>query len=258
MAVVGFNRETLVYFGTSLGFSRAFPSVCHFLSCAILLPSTTWILANLQYLFSIKIMSNYICILNFLPWNFLCRMHKHCRKTISHACRALFEDPERPIATIPDHNTATIVEEFVPPMPFKEGDKQPLFSNWAMHEIRFKQFSTFAKMFLTTLEATFQVRKNMANCPLYIVPPHSPGFCWCFMMERIVNIWAQHAGIRMLHVNVDDGTITEKRQMSEVEQSYRWQQYFLEENIYHLSQTFRARLDKDALEIYDGFNATRT
>jgi hypothetical protein len=27
--------------------------------------------------------------------------------------------------------------------------------------------------------------------------------CYCYLLERLINIWAYHSGRRMLHVNVD-------------------------------------------------------
>lgn len=155
---------------------------------------------------------------------------------------------------ISNHRQSSILDDFVPPMPQRVGEHNVYYSYFALHTSKFRQYTTFARMFLVALESTFRVRDDFDNCPLNFerAAPYTSSLCWCFVMERLVDIWARQSRIRRLKVDFVSGAITEVPEFEEA-QGQRWKRYFSERNIDELSAVFKERLDKAALEVYDGF-----
>lgn len=149
----------------------------------------------------------------------------------------------------------------LPPLPEIERGYSDC-SYWILHRKHFKKFMTFARMFFVTLERFWNLHDDVNNCPLDLGESHlskmtdfgytnssssSSSSCWCYIMERLLNIWVYHTGIKMIWVNSNTGQMEEQHPVSE---RVMWSRWFSDSNSKTVFTTFIRRATNSSLDLY--------
>eukprot|EP00271_Cylindrocystis_brebissonii_P001949 TRINITY_DN122_c0_g1_i2.p1 TRINITY_DN122_c0_g1~~TRINITY_DN122_c0_g1_i2.p1 ORF type:complete len:520 (+),score=45.13 TRINITY_DN122_c0_g1_i2:341-1900(+) len=142
--------------------------------------------------------------------------------------------------------------ESLPPLPTSEL-RWAYCSYFAMHTDYFRQYVRFARLFFVTLESIWGVHNSLDQCPLGFEMQANEGYnsrlCWCFIMERAVNVWAYHSGMRMMLVDRESGNFTEMFPVHNREDM--WMHWFNVTNLERLERDFAARLTPESLALFD-------
>eukprot|EP00271_Cylindrocystis_brebissonii_P001955 TRINITY_DN122_c0_g1_i9.p1 TRINITY_DN122_c0_g1~~TRINITY_DN122_c0_g1_i9.p1 ORF type:complete len:572 (+),score=68.04 TRINITY_DN122_c0_g1_i9:148-1863(+) len=142
--------------------------------------------------------------------------------------------------------------ESLPPLPTSKL-RWAYCSYFAMHTDFFRQYVRFARMFFVTLESIWGVHNSLDQCPLGFEMQANEGYnsrlCWCFIMERAVNVWAYHSGMRMMLVDRESGNFTEMFPVHNREDM--WMHWFNVTNLERLERDFAARLTPESLALFD-------
>ena len=142
-----------------------------------------------------------------------------------------------------------MIPEYIPVVPGGENERYAVMSYWAMHTTQFRRYVAFARMFAAGLEGVFDLHGDINRCPLTFVdqPRYQARLCWCFIMERVVNMWAKHAGIRMLLVDTVSGDIKE---VPPLPRKHRWSLWFGSKHLEETERRFEDRLSPETLKFY--------
>lgn len=120
---------------------------------------------------------------------------------------------------------------WLPPMP-EDGDSWAYMSYWIMPREQFLAYVSYARMFLVVLDSLlYSVHHDQGYCPLGVgcgyCPKGTPAnylwsHCWCFLLERLVNIWAYHTGLRMVYVDPATGAMAEYHPVDRRSMKHEW------------------------------------
>lgn len=121
-----------------------------------------------------------------------------------------------------------------------------LCSYFIMSAPNLVEYARFGTAFFVTMESLYNIHDNSTFCPIWTWH-WGNDLCWCFIMERLVNIWWYHAGKPILFLDrltgrVEEFAPVEERQISP---------YFFPENLEITLREFRDRLTGRSLELYD-------
>lgn len=98
---------------------------------------------------------------------------------------------------------------YVPEIPVN-WDMWSYKSEFIMHRKSFHSYMSFVRMVLVALECHWDTFKSDTACPIYVEDKYyKPGRCWGFLLERLVNFWVYHSGMRIYKVDPVNGTFTE-------------------------------------------------
>eukprot|EP01018_Ginkgo_biloba_P037807 Gb_27708 [translate_table: standard] len=133
-------------------------------------------------------------------------------------CRVVFSDAFKRMYNLPESWTA------IPPMPF-DGDSWSVLHSWAMPTSSFLEFVMFARMFVDSLDAQhYQEHHDNGTCPLSISKLENR-YCYCRVLELLVNVWAYHSARRMVYVNPETGLMQEQHKMDN-RRGHMWVKWF--------------------------------
>eukprot|EP00271_Cylindrocystis_brebissonii_P007023 TRINITY_DN2009_c0_g1_i2.p1 TRINITY_DN2009_c0_g1~~TRINITY_DN2009_c0_g1_i2.p1 ORF type:complete len:491 (-),score=32.58 TRINITY_DN2009_c0_g1_i2:204-1676(-) len=177
------------------------------------------------------------------------KWHVTCSRLLAHVFSIIFGDGPIPRewnqhvfdGESPDLSTT------LPPMPTIGGQRWVLMSYWGLHREAYVEYMALARMFLVTLESVWQLHDDVQRCPLTLVD-YPPRLCWCFMLERLVNIWAYHAGLRMVYIEPSQGVGVEQHPIGERDSV--WLHWFSRQNVRRVERSFAERLPPESLELY--------
>lgn len=180
---------------------------------------------------------------------FWCRFHGNCSKVYSVIFHALFADIGAPIQRAQNISDLKILPEYIPVVPGGKNERYAVMSYWAMHTTQFRQYVAFARMFAAALEGVFDLHSDVNRCPLTFAdqPRYQGRLCWCFILERVVNMWAKHAGIRMLLVDMVSG---EMKEVPPLPRKQRWSLWFGSKHLEETERRFEERLSPETLKFY--------
>ena len=161
----------------------------------------------------------------------------------------LFLNLSEPLFPVADLKSVKPLPSSLPPMP--GGTRQSMTSvssYWAMHVDLYREYVHFARLFFVALESVWDVHGDTDRCPLTFEEQdaqYSKHLCWCFIMERIVNIWVKHRDVRMLFVNNAGGGIAEMDHLEEP-----WRFWLGASKMQKVMETWEERLDEASKELY--------
>eukprot|EP00271_Cylindrocystis_brebissonii_P012297 TRINITY_DN305_c0_g1_i2.p1 TRINITY_DN305_c0_g1~~TRINITY_DN305_c0_g1_i2.p1 ORF type:complete len:1091 (+),score=394.62 TRINITY_DN305_c0_g1_i2:706-3978(+) len=136
---------------------------------------------------------------------------------------------------------------FLPPMPGIDRGFATSTS-WVMHEDYYHAFIKFMRMFFVTMESLWDLHDKPDECPLSMEKAGEPKTsCWTFIMERVVNIWAYHSGLKFRFIDPATGAVYEQYPL---DQRDRWPHEFSEPILTSLAQSFPFRLSTQSSQLY--------
>lgn len=119
----------------------------------------------------------------------------------------------------------------LPAMP-EDGKSWAHMSYWIMPRRQFLAYVAYARMFFVVLDALwYDQHHDKGFCPLDVgcgyCPKGTPAnylwsHCWCFLLERLVNIWAYHTGLRMVYVDPASGQMAEYHALGRRDRKAEW------------------------------------
>ena len=182
-------------------------------------------------------------------WTVLfCRLYGACSKVISIAIDRLLYNTSRPMEPVKEPSELEERARSLPPMPGGTRQLVSVLSSWAMHVDQFKDYTDFARMFLVALESMSDVHGNASRCPLSFRGQrhgHGQRLCWSVIMERIVNVFARHRGLKLLHINPENGRILEMDGIKEP-----WKFWLGKKKLRNVTDSFEGRLNTVSLSLY--------
>lgn len=187
------------------------------------------------------------------PLYTLCaRFHSNnCLAVYSQTFKMLFSSDSRLVFGERNISQATelkVFEEFLPPLP-EVHPGWSYYSYFAMSWTNLVEYNRFSKAFFVTMEYLFNVHNDENHCP--IDPQTYPKkLCWCFIMERLINIWLYHSGKPTFLVNRLTGELKELPKV----QDRNMTSWFSKENVTLMLRNFRKRLSGESLSLYQQLN----
>eukprot|EP00271_Cylindrocystis_brebissonii_P014248 TRINITY_DN35547_c0_g1_i1.p1 TRINITY_DN35547_c0_g1~~TRINITY_DN35547_c0_g1_i1.p1 ORF type:complete len:479 (+),score=9.98 TRINITY_DN35547_c0_g1_i1:269-1705(+) len=136
---------------------------------------------------------------------------------------------------------------FLPPMP-GTACQWSSFSSFAMHRDALGAYVKFARMVFTTLEALWGLHDDFNRCPLgFKLGIGKKHHCWSLILDRVLNIWVYHSGMRVAILDdASDGIV----ELHPVEDRRMWMHWFGSENIEVVYQSFPGRCTADSLTLF--------
>ncbi|KAF8697840.1 hypothetical protein HU200_035330 [Digitaria exilis] len=131
-------------------------------------------------------------------------------------CRSLFEEAFRTMYGLPENVTA------LPPMP-SDGDHWSTLHSWLMPTPSFLKFVMFSRMFVDSLHSLSLNHTEPASCLLGASEPEKR-YCYCRILEVLVNVWAYHSGRKMVYLDPVTGDTREQHPLDE--RNEMWVKFF--------------------------------
>eukprot|EP00271_Cylindrocystis_brebissonii_P021469 TRINITY_DN765_c0_g1_i2.p1 TRINITY_DN765_c0_g1~~TRINITY_DN765_c0_g1_i2.p1 ORF type:complete len:441 (+),score=40.04 TRINITY_DN765_c0_g1_i2:157-1479(+) len=188
---------------------------------------------------------------------------EHCSPTYALIFETIFTTVHS-TEVFPKPGTAALAEEaraakadrkHLPPMPWSPMGWADC-SYFALHISTFPSLVRLARMFFVVLEAIYDLHGDTKGCPLkFNVPQYDDTLCWCFFMERLVNVWAYHSGRRMIFVEHETGVLTELHPVSERQM---WSHWFEDSHLEQVYSAFPRRLAKPSLTLFEALGGQCT
>ncbi|XP_075499447.1 LOW QUALITY PROTEIN: uncharacterized protein LOC142537843 [Primulina tabacum] len=149
-------------------------------------------------------------------------------------CRTTFENAFRRMYGLPSNIDA------LPPMPEGGGHWSALHS-WVMPTSSFVEFIMFSRMFVDSLHGLHMNSSKTNDCLLGFSTPEKK-YCYCRLLELLVNVWAYHSARKMVYIDPHSGLLQEQHLIQQRKGSM-WVKYF---NI-----TLLKSMDEDLAEAAD-------
>eukprot|EP00270_Netrium_digitus_P022356 TRINITY_DN999_c0_g1_i1.p1 TRINITY_DN999_c0_g1~~TRINITY_DN999_c0_g1_i1.p1 ORF type:complete len:477 (+),score=108.10 TRINITY_DN999_c0_g1_i1:122-1432(+) len=108
----------------------------------------------------------------------------------------------------------------LPPIPASQMEGWAYNSYWTMSTNNFKKYVEFARKFLVAVDAIYFPNHHDQKKCILMDDQVAATHCWCPLLERLVNVWAYHMGMKMVHV---DGVSGEMTEWHPVEERVMWQ-----------------------------------
>lgn len=136
-------------------------------------------------------------------------------------------------------------EADLPPMPRGNstyGASWAYMSYFIMPRATFLAYINFVRMLFVAMDAAFyEAHHDRGECPLGD-RSYERRHCWCYLLERFVNIWTYHRGMRMVYVDHVNGTMEDVHPLAQRQRKAVWfdprAQAALERNFTAVAATF--------------------
>nr|XP_043613624.1 uncharacterized protein LOC122585562 [Erigeron canadensis] len=149
-------------------------------------------------------------------------------------CRTAFQDAFRRMYALPPY------VEALPPMPEDGGHWSSLHS-WVMATPSFLEFMMFSRMFADSLDSLHMNGSTATECLLGSSVSEKQ-YCYCRLLELLVNVWAYHSARTMVYIDPNSGSLEEQHPL-EQRKGFMWSKYF--------NTTLLKTMDEDLAEAAD-------